>query len=763
MEIDNLTLCYTAIQRIYRNAVVRHFRELLEKKYPEDHIQRISKLFKPEEWERIKEASDIPRDSGELECNIIDDYDRLSVNHFYNIFDKFYADLVSDSNSERKNEKNRPKQVMLSWVKEIKNIRDPLSHAGEKDFHYFDVFRVLDSARRVLFKIKKEEEAKRIEKIMEEAKGGNHHLDLQKQPLEDQLPPKETIVSSFVGRGTELKKLSEWFADPLTRRWALSGEGGKGKTAIAYEFARRTKLEAPDNFVTVLWISAKRRKFVEGKTVEINKVDFFDLDSALTILLAQYGWIDDIKKPINEKREILMDLFNNFPCLLIVDDIDSIDQENEEVIEFFSFHVPQTKSKVLFTSRRILFGMGASTTNVGSLSFDDAELFISSVYEKMIDKLPPLGRKDIQKLISVTDGSPLYLEDLLRFSLSVSSIGRAVEMWSKKSGNEARKYALQREIEMLSGEARAVLIAASLNENKISFPELTAITKLTDDQISSALQELQKLFLIAKPALVDGEHYFELNINTGKLVKEVFGADDLYRRLKSSRDALELGASDLIKGQVGAIIRQALAFARTKDNEAAEKLLLTAIEKFRNSDLVGVLGVVYKRWEPQRVADARIRFEEAYKLGSRKEDTYEHWCRMEGDNLEWTRAIKAAQKGIKKIKDSKLLNYLCGYYHCRLAKEMERSLQYEKAKKNSEIGIKYFSDALTIKEHEKWKDKDLDLKILRGKVIGFEILGDFMQVKKNLKAWGSLSENDPDLKTERIRISYKFNVPCDSL
>ena len=39
------------------------------------------------------------------------------------------------------------------------------------------------------------------------------------------------------------------------------------------------------------------------------------------------------------------------------------------------------------------------------------------------------------------------------------------------------------------------------------------------------------------------------------------------------------------------------------------------------------------------------------------------------------KSIKSIQqKGIEKISNSKQLHYLCGYYHCRLAKEMERNL-----------------------------------------------------------------------------------------
>jgi hypothetical protein len=50
--------------------------------------------------------------------------------------------------------------------------------------------------------------------------------------------------------------------------------------------------------------------------------------------------------------------------LVVVDDIDSVEQDGEDVIEFFSLTVPQTKAKVLFTSRRVIWGMAKTTTGM---------------------------------------------------------------------------------------------------------------------------------------------------------------------------------------------------------------------------------------------------------------------------------------------------------------------------------------------------------------------------------------------------------------
>ena len=45
----------------------------------------------------------------------------------------------------------------------------------------------------------------------------------------------------------------------------------------------------------------------------------------------------------------------------MMDDADALGEPSEDTAEFFTFHVPQTKTKVLLTSCRMLFGMGNTT------------------------------------------------------------------------------------------------------------------------------------------------------------------------------------------------------------------------------------------------------------------------------------------------------------------------------------------------------------------------------------------------------------------
>jgi hypothetical protein len=142
-------------------------------------------------------------------------------------------------------------------MKAVKNMRDPLSHPSASDFSFEDAFATLDPARRILLRLQLSEAADSVKAWMDELAGLSIAIESVAEPLEDRLPAKETIIVDFVGREKELLELDMWFNDPTTRRWALTGEGGKGKSAIAYRFATKIKFTAPPAFQIVLWISAK--------------------------------------------------------------------------------------------------------------------------------------------------------------------------------------------------------------------------------------------------------------------------------------------------------------------------------------------------------------------------------------------------------------------------------------------------------------------------------------------------------------------------
>lgn len=754
MPQSNLGICYEGIQRTYRNAVVTFLRNRLTSAFPMASAEKLRAPFTSDEWSRLKQNAQLSRDSGELDTPIRDDFDLLSVNHFFNLFDKYHDELLPIANSEARDRK-RQREKLLNWVKMIKDLRDPMSHPTEADFTREDSFMILDCARRVLIRIEEKEPSDRIKDLMDELLKESS-IRSQREPLEDGLPPRESIVVDFIGRNLELRELWEWFDDPVSRRWTLAGEGGKGKSALAYNFAFEVKVRAPEPFQAVLWLSAKRKRYLEGRIVEIKKPDFYDLDSALDCLLTHYGWVEELKNPTQSKRSRVLELLDEFPALIVADDVDSIESENEEVLEFFSLHVPETKSKVLFTSRRVIFGMGGTTTHVGGFNVSDAQKFIQSRCRLMELDPSTFDQRSVDSMVKVAEGSPLYIEDLMRL-MSMVSPKDALELWVEKGGVEARRYTLGRECELLTQDALKVLLAASICEGAISFAEIEAVLDMASERVTGALQELQRLFLVPKPRLVEGEQRFEVNRNTRALVREVHGRSDLYRRIETTYKTVSRGISPMKRTDVAALVRQAVFLIKANNYREAEQLLHNALQKYHaEPDLFGVLGWVYKQWHPPRLTDAREKFLRASQLGASRPEMYEHWCEMEKRELEWSKGAEAAEKGLKRLKENKRLLYLAGFFRCRLGKELISGLHYEKGGRELEDAKQLLKRALRAPGDDQSPYLNLNSDIYRALVIICEQSNDLSRLKHYFELWNAEYPNDPDAASEWERISRKL-------
>jgi hypothetical protein len=113
--MDNTTILYNSIQRIYRSAMVDLIRSTLEAPRS-GGIEAVRKLFAKKnqesgrtQWEEIKSAAEQRRSggTGELSTPIRDEYELIGVEHFYNIFQAHFDLLCPVHAKKSKGEKNQ--------------------------------------------------------------------------------------------------------------------------------------------------------------------------------------------------------------------------------------------------------------------------------------------------------------------------------------------------------------------------------------------------------------------------------------------------------------------------------------------------------------------------------------------------------------------------------------------------------------------------------------------------------------------------------
>lgn len=123
---------------------------------------------------------------------------------------------------------------------DVRVVRDPNSHPVEQDLPFDDAFRPLDACHRVLRQLGSPA-AEQLGALLEELRELPSVDQSEYNEIPGFLPAVESIAPDFVGRSEELQQLDGWLKDSETRRLALVGEGGLGKSALAYRFAQLVK------------------------------------------------------------------------------------------------------------------------------------------------------------------------------------------------------------------------------------------------------------------------------------------------------------------------------------------------------------------------------------------------------------------------------------------------------------------------------------------------------------------------------------------
>ncbi|MFC1991459.1 hypothetical protein ACFLVC_01855 [Chloroflexota bacterium] len=579
--------------------------------------------------------------------------------------------------------------------------------------------------------------------------------------LDDTLPSKEQIAVDFIGRKSELSILEDWFKDPEAKVWVLAGYGGKGKTAIAYEFAVSVKTKHPENLEIIQWLSAKRRRFIEGDIVYIDNPDFIDLDTAIDKLLYGYGFVSETSKPLDQKKELVLQLLTALPALLIVDDVDSLEGSAENAIAFFTMEVTKTPSKVLLTSRRALFGLGGvSTQIIGFLPKEGVDFVKSRInlFKLNSRQFAPY----MEKIVKITDGSPLYIEELLRLCSIGIGVKDAISAWEGVDGDTARAYSLQREFDMLSAKAKQVLLSCCLNRTPSTVEDIAVITGQSRASVLGAVQEIERLFLLPAPTVIKEAPRFDVNINTRSLVIDVMKDSELYKRLDANVKRLsgELQISGKRKFAISEYLKHSSTLIKLDDLTEAEKVLKEGLHKFgEDPDLLAQLGRTYASWKPTvRITDAITSFKRAGALKCKQENMYHHWWSLECKGQEWSGAVEAGESGMRQFPDSWILKYRAGYAHSRLGSNLKAQFQPDLARYQLNRARTILENAL---QGLKWSDLDFTEKqiysdILRCLVINFEVQGQIDNIKKYLKLWLNYYPDDISAQRQKVRLEDKF-------
>ena len=643
------------------------------------------------------------------------------------------------------------------YLGEITELRNNLAHRRKEHIiRRVDLIRFIQNAQILLDAIKSPI-AKEFHDILDSLLSGVDPWG--GRPIEVQLPPHDEIYDEFLGRSDQLRELLDWFTSDSKQRMVW-GYGGVGKSALAHKFAQEIRDIASDYIDAIVWLTAKKIEYVERSTKE-RIPDFEDVPTFCNrIVNALYG----SDRYDVSKDEMLSEL-RNTRCLLIVDDLDTV-IDDQDTAEMLLFELRPTASKVLFTSRQQIPGIRYMEVP----PFDDETLqnFIAGrAGEYGVDENVCL--KNIVRIRAVTQGYPLFVDDLIRYAALVG-VKKAIEEWEHRKGDGARVYALRRQLERLGGVTEDTLISIAVGNRPLRVVEISQVGGLADDDVESGVTTLLSSGLIHR---VDNketsEPAYSINSNTRRLVRSTFAkhpkllsAASAYKGLTGER------TPEAKRIAIGKAIREAKKeFDHSGIETAADKLVLAMTGELRDdADLYGMLGWVYARNPQQFRSEAQEAFKNAHKFGSRKPEMYFHWTELEIRSAEqavwrdteenilgfWRNAIKVSQLALERCEESDGRCHRAGYLRSREAKTLDNLNQFSQAKSARYAAVDLFRRALKAPPEEYPVPRS---RIYRGLALSYDELDDIQALTETLRIWHAVSSTDPIFVSEVRRIYWR--------
>lgn len=519
---------------------------------------------------------------------------------------------------------------------------------------------------------------------------------------ENNLPDRNFICPRFVGRAAVLERLWFWFADQFSYVKVLAGEGGLGKTSIAYEFAQQVCEEAPIGIQRVLWLTAKTRQFAAGIDTFV-PVPWTHFDSYATLLecLCRESAVSPSEiEGANERlmKSFLKDALAHIPTFIIIDDMDSLTAEDQKRGLELATQLASTKSRFLLTTRRNLTYSSDIAIELEGLVGREYSDYLGLLQERYDG--PSISERDLECLHLTTHGSPLFTDSLYRLVRRGNTVRKAAEEWRGKKGAQARAAALLVEIDSLSDESKRVLLAVAILRS-CSRKELSQACKYVDEILIECLEELSSFYLISAPRIRNEPRYevLETMYSLVLQIKDrlVVNAEKFEHEVRELKKNGVLGKGINETSVVGHAISESSAFLR--DGEVTEALEIIAVAQRRSKfhpDLYLMQGNCLMRCTPPRVSEARKVFRRAFDGGVRKPLLFDLWFQAELDENHAVGALSVCDLAIAEDlsrNGSWERNKLIAL--TRIAKDQERAGDLEAALKGFDGAAQFGYDSLS--------------------------------------------------------------------
>lgn len=300
------------------------------------------------------------------------------------------------------------------------------------------------------------------------------------------IPSNLPSRGEFIGREKEKAQVREALR---SRSYLVSidGIGGIGKTSLALEIVYES-LEAKAGviqrndvpvFDAFIWTTAKDRELA--------------LNDLLDTIARTLGAMGIVQLPPQEKIEEVRGLLRLSRCLLIVDNFETV--KDDAVQNFLLLSLPEP-SKALVTSRHQLLRQAWEITLHGMERGEALSLIRDEGKRLGLESVSRAEDKTLMLLYEATGGNPqaikMSIGQIKHEGLSLDAVLK--RLYDARDG--IFDYMFSRDWELLSNEAKCVLMVMPLFSGAVLKAAIEATSDVHHFYFENALKQLVEMFLI---------------------------------------------------------------------------------------------------------------------------------------------------------------------------------------------------------------------------------------------------------------------------
>lgn len=462
------------------------------------------------------------------------------------------------------------------------------------------------------------------------------------------LPPSPATIQEFVGRFSAIEKIIKWLTESRDPRLFLWGQGGSGKSTIAYEFATllaqsggKLRNKEGKTLDRILYISGKATYLDthSGKIREITSRDFDNATDIYRAILLLANWTDsEIIEGYTEEQllDALRELFDIEAQLIVIDDIDTLTTSNKDAgMEELLLLLSRASSgtKCLYTQRNFPSFAPNASFEIPGLSDGEFQQFLALCCAKFSTPFP--SDNEAARVKDQSEGRPLAIETMIGMRRVTSSYDEAFRRW-KENSSEARSYLFNREYQQLNrdGRSRHLLAALSIFQTPQSTGTLLSILQFSPEQLEDAIAETRDMFLkVESGGSPDGDLY-SIGAATRLFINESSEQLDLFASIKARVQIFLSRAKGTPAAFIPFIGRAERSIIAGHPEDAISLITKRDFPPafFEHPDVQSLLGQAYASLSNPNVSEARKCFESAFTAGQRNHRMYIDWLNLEKEN-----------------------------------------------------------------------------------------------------------------------------------